>query len=107
MLVEALRGARVARGFGRTRGSEKAVKTVRGILQGDFVFRERVGRALELEQHVSKHFARGDGERIDALRVLAIGNRAHFLERFVVLAFGEENPNLDRARVLFVRDGII
>src|SRR5215472_8998971 len=104
--VEGFSSVRVAGGLGRARGSAKAVKAVRGILQGDFVFRERVGRALDFKQHVSKHFACGDGQRIDPLRVLAIGDRAHFLNRFVVLAFGEENPDLDRAEVLFVRDGV-
>src|SRR2546422_795007 len=77
----------------------KTVKTVRRILQGGFVFRKGVGGALEFEEHIGKHFARRDADRLAAVLVLMIGGGAQFLESFVWLSLSEGHPSLRFAKI--------
>jgi hypothetical protein len=82
-------------------GAVKGIETVRRVFQSRPEFAERLCRTIELHEHVRKHFARGDGERIDALCILVIGGSAQLFDGFVVLAIGEEQPGFGRVRMFF------
>ena len=87
-------------------GAVEGIETVWRVFQSRLEFAERLCRTIELHEHVRKHFARGDGERIDALCILVIGGGAQLFDGFVVLALGEEQPGFGRAGMFFRGNGI-
>ena len=97
--IERLRSSGVAGGLSRASGTQQTIKAVGGELQRSFVFGQGVGGTPEFEEHVGKHLARRDADRLAAVPVLVIGSGAQFLESIVWLSSSEGQPSLRFAKI--------
>jgi hypothetical protein len=79
---------------GRSRSAIKPIEAIGVGAQGNFVFSQRFFRTLQLEQHIGKHFARGQFGFAFAHFILVVGNGAQPSNRIIGVARSVSSPGL-------------
>src|SRR5256885_2958573 len=75
------RRSRVPGGLRGSCGSIQRLEPVRRVLQRRLILRERLRGTPQLRKHVRQHFARGHGQRVHSIAILAVSSRAQRLQR--------------------------